>query len=166
MDRRHFCRCFRLAAVGAFAGVVLSVATGCASAPAAGRVVGPGFAAEVPTWSAEQLAQPDAAHPVSDSESYTCYIARRAEASIMHAHDDHEVTIHVSAGSGTVHFDNWAAQSFGPGDLILVPRGTAHRIELAEGSEALVGFVFIAPQVRDDGNWTRVIEPDDAAAGE
>ncbi len=134
-------------------GAALALVAGCGDVHL--RLITPEHIQPEAEWTDQERADPFARRLVhSEAGSSThALLLRKEEAA--HVHDHHDRTLIVAAGSG------WArlgARNFryGPGDVITIPRGSAHSLE--NTADAGSQFYEIFAPAYDGRDWRAVKE--------
>ncbi len=134
-------------------GIAIAMAAGCGDAHL--RLITPQNIQPEVEWTDQERADPFARRLVhSEAGSSTHVLLLRKEEG-SHVHDTHDRTLIVASGSGWARLGARNVR-YGPGDVITIPRGSAHALEnTAEGGSEF--FEIFAPAY-DGKDWRAVKE--------
>lgn len=123
--------------------LTLALAFACGTGREAPMVIGPEGVNAEPVWSAEDLAKETAVRLVRKTAEESHHWLRTTVSEKPHAHDKSDITSVVLGGSTRMHV---GAQAYDlrVGDVVHVPRGVPHWLELL-GPAPARAYVIFAP---------------------
>jgi quercetin dioxygenase-like cupin family protein len=105
-------------------------------------------------WTAEQLAQPIAAHTLHNGRHSSVHRIRLRAKEPPHVHDHHDLTVFVLSGDSVMHLAN-GEHPMHAGDFVHIPAGTPHWAENTDPEASEVMAVFSPPF---DGKDRRAVD--------
>lgn len=126
-----------------------------ACTPEPPRLVTPGEVHVHTAWSSEERQRPTAVRSLAVSEAESLVVLRATESERPHVHDRSSLTIIVRSGRTRIHFADREID-LRIGDVLHIPRGTMHWLELVDGRPA-EAYVLFSPAF--DPNDRRFVDP-------